>query len=132
MRKRLDILLIKPGSQKELYGELSEASFTAIEPPLWAGLIATFLRKRGYFVKMIDAEAERLGPSASTMNMLGARSILEEISKRDLPVKTIVAGLHPSALPKRTMEEEKTDFVCKGEGFYTLAELIEDRHPCHK
>ena len=149
MKKRPDILLIKPGSQKELYGELSENSLTAIEPPLWAGLIATFLRKRGYFVKIIDAEAERLGPSqvvdriseinpllvgivvsgtnpsASTMNMLGVRAILEEISKRDLPIKTIVAGLHPSALPKRTMEEEKTDFVCEGEGFYTIAGLIE-------
>ena len=149
MRKRPDILLLKPGSQKELYGELSENSLTAIEPPLWAGLIATFLHKRGYFVKIIDAEAERLGPlrivdriseinpflvgivvsgtnpSASTMNMLGVRAILEEISKRGLSIKTVVSGLHPSALPKKTMEEEKTDFVCEGEGFYTIAELIE-------
>jgi anaerobic magnesium-protoporphyrin IX monomethyl ester cyclase len=147
--KRPDILLLKPGSQKELYGELSENSLTAIEPPLWAGLIATFLRKKGYSVQIIDAEAERLdaskvvdkvgkinpillgiivsgtNPSASTMNMVGVRAILEEISKRDLSIKTIIAGLHPSALPKRTMEEEKTDFVCEGEGFYTLAELIE-------
>jgi radical SAM superfamily enzyme YgiQ (UPF0313 family) len=147
--KRPDILLLKPGSQKELYGELSENSLTAIEPPLWAGLIATFLRKRGYFVKIVDAEAERLSPSqvvdriseinpllagivvsgtnpsASTMNMLGVRAILEEISKRGLSIKTIVSGLHPSALPKKTMEEEKTDFVCEGEGFYTIAELIE-------
>lgn len=136
--KRPDILLLKPGSQKELYGELSENSLTAIEPPLWAGLIATFLRKRGYFVKIVDAEAERLSPSqvvdriseinpllagivvsgtnpsASTMNMLGVRAILEEISKRGLSIKTIVSGLHPSALPKKTMEEEKTDFVCEG------------------
>ena len=148
MKNRPDILLLKPGSQNELYGELSENSLTAIEPPLWAGLIATFVRKQGYFVEIIDAEAERLGPSnvvdriseinpillgiivsgtnpsASTMNMLGVRVILEEISTRDLSIKTIVAGLHPSALPERTMEEEKTDFVCEGEGFYTIAELI--------
>ncbi len=148
MKNRPDILLLKPGSQKELYGELSENSLTAIEPPLWAGLIAAFVRKKGYFVEIIDAEAERLGPSkvvdriseinpillgiivsgtnpsASTMNMLGVRAILEEISARDLSIKTIVAGLHPSALPERTMEEEKTDFVCEGEGFYTIAELI--------
>lgn len=149
MRKQPDILLIKPGSQRELYGELSENSLTAIEPPLWAGLIATYVRNRGYSVQIIDAEAERLGPSkvvdkideinpllvaivvsgtnpsASTMNMLGTRAILEEISRRSLPVKTIVAGLHPSALPERTMEEEKTDFVCEGEGFYTIVELLE-------
>lgn len=149
MQDRPDILLIKPGSQKELYGELSENSLTALEPPLWAGLIATFLRKRGYSIKILDAEAERLhpshvvdriseinpilvgiivsgtNPSASTMNMIGVRAILKEISKRGLPVKTVVAGLHPSALPRRTMEEEKTDFVCEGEGFYTIAELLE-------
>jgi len=149
MSKRPDILLVKPGSQKELYGELSQNSLTAIEPPLWAGLIATFLRKRGYLVKMLDAEAEGLSPfrvvdrileinpmllgiivsgtnpSASTMNMLGARAILENLSKRDLRIRTILAGLHPSALPKRTMEEEKTDFVAEGEGCYTISELME-------
>jgi len=149
MKHKLDILLIKPGSQKELYGKLSEKSLTAIEPPLWAGLIATFLRKKGCSVEIIDTEAEMLSPSmvvnkihekdpllvgiivsgtnpsASTMNMIGARAILEEISKRGVPVKSILAGLHPSALPERTMEEEKTDFVCEGEGFYTIAELIE-------
>jgi radical SAM superfamily enzyme YgiQ (UPF0313 family) len=147
--KQLDLLLVKPGSQKELYGELSEDSLTAVEPPLWAGLIATFARKCGYRVQIIDIEAERLdtakavdrisefnpllvgiivsgtNPSASTMNMVGVRAVLEEISRRNMPVKTLVAGLHPSALPKRTMQEEQTDFVCEGEGFYTITELIE-------
>lgn len=148
-RKKLDILLIKPGSQEELYGKLSKNFLTAIEPPLWAGLIATSIRKRGYSVQTIDAEAECLGPSqvvdriaelnpllvgiivsgtnpsASTMNMVGTRATLEEIVRRGVSVKTLVGGLHPSALPKRTMEEEKTDFVCEGEGVYTIAELLE-------
>lgn len=148
MINRTDILLIKPGSQRELYGSLSDDSLTAIEPPLWAGLMATFLRMKGNRVEMIDVEAEKLSlskvieritevnpllvgiivsgtnPSASTMNMFGARTVLEEMSRRGLNVKTVLAGLHPSALPRRTMEEEKTDFVCEGEGFYTLSELI--------
>jgi anaerobic magnesium-protoporphyrin IX monomethyl ester cyclase len=150
MKKRqLDILLVKPGSQKELYGKLSESSLTAIEPPLWVGLMATFLRRKGYSVQIIDSEAEQLSPpevtdriseinpslvgiivsgtnpSASTMNMIGARAILEEIRMRNLSVKTILAGLHPSALSERTMIEERTDFVCEGEGFYTIAELLD-------
>jgi anaerobic magnesium-protoporphyrin IX monomethyl ester cyclase len=148
-KKQLDILLVKPGSQKELYGKLSESSLTAIEPPLWAGLMATFLRRKGYSVQIIDSEAEQLSPSevtdriskinpslvgiivsgtnpsASTMNMIGARAILKEIGMRKLPVKTILSGLHPSALPERTMIEERTDFVCEGEGFYTIAELLD-------
>ncbi|MEW6376166.1 MAG: radical SAM protein [Thermodesulfobacteriota bacterium] len=149
MINRADILLIKPGSQRELYGSLSDDYLTGIEPPLWAGLMATFLRMKGNRVEIIDVEAEKLSltkvgeiisevyprivgiivsgtnPSASTMNMIGARMVLKEISGRGLKVKTLLAGLHPSALPKRTMEEEPTDFVCEGEGFYTLFELIE-------
>ena len=148
-KKKLDILLLKPGNQKVLYGDLSKNSLTAIEPPLWAGLIATFLRERGYSVDIIDAEAENLdpfsvvdkiqeldpllagiivsgtNPSASTMNMTGTRALLEEISRRNLCIRTIVAGLNPSALPERTLKDEKTDFVCEGEGFYTFAELID-------
>ncbi|MDR4498227.1 MAG: B12-binding domain-containing radical SAM protein [Candidatus Scalindua sp.] len=148
-KKKLDILLLKPGNQKVLYGDLSKNSLTAIEPPLWAGLIATFLRKRGYSVDIIDAEAENLdpfsvveeievrdplltgiivsgtNPSASTMNMTGTRALLEEISRRNLGIRTIVAGLNPSALPERTLKDEKTDFVCEGEGFYTFAGLID-------
>lgn len=149
MKNTVDLLLIKPGNQKELYGKLSDNGLTAIEPPLWAGLIATYVRKRGYSVRIIDAEAmlwggsetvneiERLNPlltaiissgtnpSASTMNMLGVRMILEELRKRRPEMKTAVAGLHPSALPLRTIEEEKTDFVCEGEGFSTIAQLLE-------
>jgi len=145
---RLDLLLIKPGSQKKIYGKLGEKSLTGIEPPLWAGLMATYVRQRGYSVRIIDAEAEQLAPaevvdrvaeadpmlaaivvsgtnpSASTMNMVGTRAILEEIAARRLAAKTLVAGLHPSALPARTMAEEQTDFLCEGEGFSTLAELL--------
>lgn len=144
----LDLLLIKPGSQKALYGELSDSGLTAIEPPLWAALIATFVREKGFSVRIIDTEAERIdpartvdmieeanpiltaivvsgtNPSASTMNMIGTRMILDEIDKRGLKGKTLITGLHASALPERTMEEEKTDFLCEGEGFYTVAGLI--------
>ena len=54
MIEELDLLLVKPGSQKKLYGELS-FSLSAIEPPLWAGLIAASIREHGYSVRMIDA-----------------------------------------------------------------------------
>ena len=54
-----NIFLIKPGSQKELVGELSANSLTAIEPPLWAGLMAAFLRKKGFFVEVIFMDGEK-------------------------------------------------------------------------
>jgi len=53
-----DVVLIKPGSQKLLYGELTDFQLTALEPPLWAALLAAFMRDQGYSVALYDAEAE--------------------------------------------------------------------------
>ena len=143
-RKKLDLLIIKPGSQKELYGELS-GGLTGLEPPLWAALLAAFVRGKGYAVELVDAEVEPEGlkqvladgdprfiaiavsgtnPSASTMNMIGARSILEEIRGSGVKAPTILMGLHPSALPERTITEEPVSMLCQGEGFHTLSGLL--------
>ncbi|MEE9542802.1 MAG: radical SAM protein [Thermodesulfobacteriota bacterium] len=150
MSARPDIVLVKPGSQRALYGELSAFDLTAIEPPLWGALLAGFLRDKGYSVILLDAEvegwsyeetAEKINdanpvlaavlvsgtnPSASTMNMTGAGKIITSIRALSPDIKTLLFGLHPSALPERTMEEETdVDFVCQGEGIYTLPPLIE-------
>lgn len=145
----VDIVLVKPGSQKELYGELSAFKLTAIEPPLWGALLAAYLRKLGYRVALFDAEVETLSyretaerikdtkpllaaivvsgtnPSASTMNMTGAGTILEFLKEISPDTSTLLTGLHPSALSRRTLQEEKVDFLCQGEGFYTLPKLLD-------
>lgn len=145
----LDIILVKPGSQKELYGELSAFKLTAIEPPLWGALMAAYLRKIGYRVELLDAEVENLSyvktaerikdakpllaaivvsgtnPSASTMNMTGAEAILASLNEINPEIFTLLTGLHPSALPDQTLREEKVDFVCQGEGFHTLPKLLD-------
>ena len=144
-----DILIIKPGSQKKIYGDLSAYNLTAVEPPLWASLLAGYLRKHGYAVELMDAEVEELNykevaerikdinpllavisvsgsnPSASTMNMTGTGDILRYTKGIAPKVRTLLHGLHPSALPERTLNEEAVDFVCQGEGFYTLSKLID-------
>ena len=146
--KKLDILFVKPGSQKEIYGQLSAYELTAIEPPLWASLLAAYLRKKGFSVALLDAELENLtyaqtaryikdadpllaaivvsgtNPSASTMNMTGAGKILSLLKDLAPEIQTVLAGLHPSALPERTMAEEPVDFVCQGEGFSSFEQLI--------
>lgn len=144
-----DILLIKPGSQRQIYGDLYGFKLTAIEPPLWAAIIAGQLRGIGYGVEVLDAEVDNLSyeqtaqlavdlgarltvlmvsgsnPSASTMNMTGAGAIVGHIRQRDPTMKTAFAGLHPSALPHQTMDEEPADFVIQGEGFRTFPALID-------
>ncbi|HLN99399.1 MAG TPA: hypothetical protein VK208_13140, partial [Pyrinomonadaceae bacterium] len=57
----LDLVLIHPGNRTQIYQSLG-SSLSAIEPPVWASLMATFVRKRGFSVQVLDAEAEELTP----------------------------------------------------------------------
>ncbi|GEM_PF-211208 len=141
-----DVLLINPGSRWQVYQSLG-ASLSAIEPPVWAGLMASFLRLRGARVQLIDAEAEELSPdhvaervervrpqlaavivyghqpSASTQNMTAAGAICTATKAQTPATPLILVGGHVAALVERTLREEAADFVCSGEGPYTLAEL---------
>jgi radical SAM superfamily enzyme YgiQ (UPF0313 family) len=143
----VDLLLINPSDRKKIYGSL-DFSLHGIEPPLWSGLLAGFLRHNNYSVTIIDAEAENLSPeevadrilkekpilaaiivsgsnpSASTTNMTAAGGILKALKKCFSNITTLLGGLHPSALPERTLREEEVDFVCRGEGFYTIRDLL--------
>ena len=149
MVKKMDILIIKPGSQQQVYGALSSFNLTAIEPPLWAALLGGYLISCGYSVLIYDAEIEHWSyeetaekikevnpllamvsvsgsnPTASTMNMTGAEEILRCLREIAPEIKTVLHGVHPSALPERTLVEEAVDFVCQGEGFHTLPALID-------
>ena len=146
MSKPLDVLLITPPSRVQVYQELSR-DFAAIEPPVWSGLIATFLRQHSCSVAILDAEAEGLNhqqtaeriaaiaprlavfviygqqPSASTQCMPAGRKVCEILTAlADIP--TLVMGTHPSALPKRTLLEEPYTYVCQGEGPATILGLV--------
>ncbi|HWR03995.1 MAG TPA: radical SAM protein [Humidesulfovibrio sp.] len=147
--RRPDVLFIKPGSQKQLYGSLSDYDLTAIEPPLWAGILGGYLRGLGYGVEILDAETDGLGwnevaqaavdrgalltvvmasghnPSASTMNMTGVGAIARRIKELAPQAALALTGLHLSALPERSLREEAADFVIQGEGLRTLPPLID-------
>ena len=146
----LDILLINPGARSQVYGKLG-SSLSGIEPPIWCGLIAGFIREKGYSVKIIDAEADNLSPedtaakiseynprlagivvlgsnpsASSTPKMTAVGEVLTALKKDAPHIKTFLSGLHPSALPEQTLREEKVDFICQGEGFYTILQLLEE------
>lgn len=135
-----DLLIIKPGAQKRLYQSLSD-NISGLEPPLWAALLAGYIRDKGFSVKIQDLEIDKptfprakltaivvsgTNPSASTMNMIGARTVLKTLRWMGDITPTILMGLHPSALPLRTIREEPVDMVCQGEGFSTLWALLTD------
>lgn len=145
---RVDVVFIKPVAAR-LYGDLGAYDLPAIEPPLHAALLAAVLRDRGHSVAILDPEVEgwdlaetarrtvdfkpRLvvlvaagaNPSASTMSMDGVRATVAALRACEPEFPILLSGLHPTALPERTMREEDVDFLCLGEGFLTLPELAD-------
>lgn len=145
--RKLDLVLINPGNRKQVFQSLA-TDLAAIEPPVWAGLIATFIRSHGFAVQIVDAEGEGLSfhetarrvididptltavivyghqPSASTQNMPAAGELCKLLKERAPNLKTILVGGHVAALPERTLLEESVDFTCDGEGPHTLLQLL--------
>ncbi|WP_127717826.1 B12-binding domain-containing radical SAM protein [Halobacteriovorax sp. HLS] len=141
-----DIVFINPGNRKVTYQNLGD-ELCAIEPPFLTASFASFLRNNNYSVAIIDANAENLTPeetltrikeyspklcavivyggqpSASTQTMNIAGEICSKIKEHtNYPVT--IGGLHPSALPKRTLKEENVDYVIEGEEQESLLELM--------
>lgn len=143
--RNLDILLIQPSARCSAYPTLMDVA--AKEPPIWVGLLASYLLGKGLSVEILDADALDLPagqigqtvkdlnprfavvvayghhPSASTQTMPGARVALQAIRDAAPTVRTAILGGHVSALPRRTLLEEPVDLVVEGEGFYTLEAL---------
>lgn len=116
----IDTLLVNPNNRLD-------SAFAAVEPPLWTGLIASDLMRKGETVDILDAEASGLNteqtvqaikalkpkrvivavmgnnPSvSSTPKMVVTKKLVEMV--RDI-FPTFVTGLHPSALPEQTKKE---------------------------
>ncbi len=148
----LDLLLVNAPSRVRVYDALTE--FAAIEPPVWAGLIARAVLNVGFSVQILDAEAEgltveetalRVGnaqarliafsiygqqPSASTQCLPAASAVAQIVRRTFSPSPPILAfGTHPSALPKKTLREEPFDYVCQGEGPRTIKQLLVALYP---
>jgi radical SAM superfamily enzyme YgiQ (UPF0313 family) len=63
-------------------------------------------------------------PSASTQNIPAAGAVCTAIKQLASNVKVILIGGHVASLPEHTMREEAVDYVCAGEGLYTVSDLI--------
>ncbi|MBX3166254.1 MAG: cobalamin-dependent protein [Candidatus Eremiobacteraeota bacterium] len=148
MKHQLDAVLIHPGNSHRIYQALAN-ELSAIEPPVWASLMASYLRTHGHSVTIIDADAESLTatqvaervsdlrprlavlvvyghqPSASTQNMGECGRIATCLKQLAPTVPVLMAGGHVAALPERTLNEEKTDYVSTGEGLTTAEDLLQ-------
>ncbi len=143
----VDLLLINAPSRQRVYGPLTE--FSAIEPPVWAGLIATAVINAGFTAQILDAEAEGMTvaqaatevifrqprlvafsvygqqPSASTQCLPAASATVRAMREQGVDIlPTLAFGTHPSALPERTLREEPFDYAVEGEGLRAIVALL--------
>jgi len=145
--KNLDCLFLVANSSGKTYQSLSK-TYSAIEPPTWALLLAQSTRSVGFKVDILDANAENLSTNeifdkvinfspkmiclvvygqnvnAGTTNMSGAINLSEYFKKKiDTPISII--GSHVQALPVDTLKKEKSiDFVFTNEGVYALRNIL--------
>ena len=149
MKKRdnLDCLFLVTKSSKKTYQKLSH-TYSAIEPPTWALLLAESTRSVGFKVDILDANAENLSVeeilkrikdnspkliclvvygqnvNAGTTNMSGAIHTSEYL-KKFISTPISIIGSHVQALPIETLKKEKSiDFVFTNEGVYSLRNLL--------
>jgi anaerobic magnesium-protoporphyrin IX monomethyl ester cyclase len=142
----VDVLFVNPGDRKQIYQDLGE-EFCAIEPPVFAGLFATYARRQGLSCAILDGPALGLSaeqiaarieeanpglvaivvygfqPSASTQNMTAAGNIASFVKRLNPERKILMTGTHPAALPAQTLAEEDVDFVVDSEGPVTIANV---------
>ena len=145
--KNLDCLFLISKSSSKTYQKLS-VTYSAIEPPTWALLLAQSTRSVGFKVNILDANAEDLSEkeildrinffspkmiclvvygqnvNAGTTNMSGAIHLAEYLKKIiNTPISII--GSHVQALPVQTLKNEKSiDFVFTNEGVYALRNIL--------
>lgn len=146
--RRPDILFIHPNAANIIYQDLGK-SHSAIETPIWGGLLASRARSQGFGVEVLDCEANNLSyksaamaisdigarincfviygqqPSASSQNMEGGIGIAEELSLIGGDTgKVLFVGGHIAALPTEVLSYNFIDFVCQNEGSDTISKLL--------
>lgn len=144
----IDILFVHSNASVKIYQDLAKNN-AAIEPPIWAAMLANSVRQIGYEAQILDAEAERIDyletaksignydarvvcfvvygqqPSASSQNMEGACETASEFKKLHPDSFVLFIGAHVSALPIETLESHDfIDAACQNEGVYTLRDLL--------
>lgn len=144
--RKLDILFVHPNASEIIYQELSK-NHSAIEPPIWAGMLANHVRTRNFSTAILDCEAEKLGwqdaakqivdinprvicfvvygqqPSASSQNMTGAVGTANLVKQlTDTPI--VFVGGHVAALPDEVLAESCVDIVLLNEGVYAISNLL--------
>ena len=146
--RKIDCCFLVTGNSKKTYQKLSK-TYSAIEPPTWALLLAESTRSSGFKVKIIDANAENLSEvkiherikklapkiicfvvygqnvNAGTTNMTGVIEVAKYLKEKKIEIPMSIIGSHVQALPIETLKKEKMiDFVFTNEAVYSLKNVL--------
>jgi anaerobic magnesium-protoporphyrin IX monomethyl ester cyclase len=144
----MDVLFVNPDSSATAYQDLAQ-TYSAIEPPTWALLLAESCRSKGFGVGIMDCDAERLtleqslhrvaeaaprlivfvvygqNPNSGTTSMVGALALARALKEDGGPRYRIAfVGSHTSALPLEVLAHHCVDIVLLNEGVYALHNLL--------
>lgn len=135
------ILVNPPITLTERYG-MDIGDIGGHQAPLGLCYLAAFLEQRGFSVKLIDAEAEKLsnnevikrigyfkpaavGVTSTTTAFHRARDLADDIKLFDPDITTIIGGPHITANPEKTLSFKCFDYGVMREGEITLFNLLE-------
>ncbi len=134
------IFVTPPLSADKRYGKLWHAGGS--EPPLGLCYLSSAVKKQGFKVHIVDAQAcnlcledtvsliMSLGPkyvgiTASTMAIESAAKLAEAIKILNSEIKIIIGGCHVTALPIETLQQYRFfDIGVVGEGEDTIREML--------
>ena len=133
-----DILLVSP-HQPESADILRES--TGVTQPLGIGYIAAYARTRGLSAAILDNDIEQLddaafmgrvrrlaplcvGLSVCTSSHNTALHLARLVKSVDPGIRVLMGGVQPSTLPELMLADPAVDYVVRGEGEETAAELI--------
>lgn len=132
----MSVLLIRPNTP-----DTSHSGIVSIQYPLNLGYLAAYLKKNSIncFVKDYEVEVfsepglieyitnikpALVGFSCMTPHILHASRMASVVKSNFPEIKTVVGGVHPSAIPEQTLNEfPQFDIIVVGEGERTLLEL---------
>ena len=156
MAGELDLLVIFPNNRHRAYGALM-TEIAAITPPVDAALLAAYARRGGLRAGLLDADQQNLSAaetaakvkdlcpavavictdfvnSGDVTKMAAASETLKALKVAAPHVPVVLQGIVPSAYPQRMLEEEGADYVCQGEPYQPVLELVNHlrNHPDEK
>ena len=144
-----EILLINPNYRRELY----DSKAISLHPPLGLAYLASYLNLKKIKTKILEANAYNLNEEETIKEIINSDArfigigavtstidivlkLCNKIKQKDKSKIIILGGVHPSFLPKDTLDKcSSIDYIIIGEGekiIYNLVSAIKKKKPVKK